>query len=258
RAELAETARAKGGARLLVNNASELGPSPSLPAAKLGAVTADHLRRIFDVNVVAPVLLTSALLPQLRANAGRVVNISSDAAVEAYPGWGNYGASKAALDHVSAVLSEEEPDLRVYAVDPGDMNTAMHQAAFPGEDISDREDPAAVAATLLPLIDSTLPSGRYCAAELPAAVTSGPASSYPKPQKRRRRPSGGASTGTTCVFSLPLRPDVRLPDSETSPGGWGPAPGRWPTPRDHALRRATVNTGDGRGAHTPPASSRRV
>ncbi|WP_028850351.1 SDR family NAD(P)-dependent oxidoreductase [Thermocrispum municipale] len=172
RAELAETARAKGGARLLVNNASELGPSPSLPAAKLGAVTADHLRRIFDVNVVAPVLLTSALLPQLRANAGRVVNISSDAAVEAYPGWGNYGASKAALDHVSAVLSEEEPDLRVYAVDPGDMNTAMHQAAFPGEDISDREDPAAVAATLLPLIDSTLPSGRYCAAELPAAVTS--------------------------------------------------------------------------------------
>ena len=148
---------------------------PSFAAVAIARYEVGAVKSTVASNSTIPAsrsAIAEGVLARLRANAGRVVNISSDAAVEAYPGWGNYGASKAALDHVSAVLSEEEPDLRVYAVDPGDMNTAMHQAAFPGEDISDREDPAAVAATLLPLIDSTLPSGRYCAAELPAAVTS--------------------------------------------------------------------------------------
>lgn len=156
----------------LVNNASELGPSPSLPGARLDTVTAAELHRIFEVNVLAPVRLTAELLPQLRTARGRVINISSDAAEAAYPGWGGYGASKAALDQVSAVLAEEELDLRVYAVDPGDMNTAMHQAAFPGEDISDRADPGGVAAAMQPLFDGALPSGRYRATELPAAVPS--------------------------------------------------------------------------------------
>ena len=102
----------------------------------------------------------------VRAAGGVVLNISSDAAVEAYPGWGGYGSAKAALDHVSAVLGVEEPDLRVYAVDPGDMRTDMHQAAFPGEDITDRPEPESVVPALLRLVDDDLPSGRYRAADL--------------------------------------------------------------------------------------------
>jgi NAD(P)-dependent dehydrogenase (short-subunit alcohol dehydrogenase family) len=119
--------------------------------------------------------LTAALLPALASARGRIVDVSSDAAVEAYEGWGGYGASKAALDQLTAVLAVENPDLRVYAVDPGDMNTAMHQAAYPGEDISDRPDPATVVPALLRLLaDSpgTPPSGRYRAADLaPIDVT---------------------------------------------------------------------------------------
>src|SRR3954468_16664452 len=148
---------------LLVNNASELGPSP-LPV--LADLRADDLRHVLDVNVVAPLALVQAVLPALRAAGGTVVDISSDAAVEAYAGWGGYGASKAALDQLTAVLAIENPGLRVYAVDPGDMATDMHQAAFPGEDISDRPAPETVVPALLALLDGDLRSGRYRAADL--------------------------------------------------------------------------------------------
>ena len=148
---------------LLVNNASELGPSP-LP--RLDRLLPQDLQRILEVNAVAPLALFQAVLTALRAGAGRVLNISSDAAVEAYEGWGGYGAAKAALDQLSAVLAVEHPELRVHAVDPGDMATDMHQAAFPGEDISDRPAPETVVPSLLALVDGDLPSGRYRAAEL--------------------------------------------------------------------------------------------
>jgi NAD(P)-dependent dehydrogenase (short-subunit alcohol dehydrogenase family) len=152
----------------LVNNASELGPSPLPHLADLPPAA---LERLLAVNTVAPLALVQALLPALRAAGGRVIDVSSDAAVEAYPGWGGYGAGKAALDHLSAVLAVEEPELRVYAVDPGDMRTDMHQAAFPGEDIGDRPPPETVVPALLRLLDDDLPSGRHRAAELvPAAA----------------------------------------------------------------------------------------
>jgi len=134
---------------LLIHNASELGPSP-LPA--LAGVPLDAVRHVFETNVVAPLALTQLLLPQLRAARGTVLAISSDAAVEAYPGWGIYGSSKAALDQLAAVLAAEEPTLTVHAVDPGDMRTEMHQAAFPGEDISDRPLPETVVPALLALV----------------------------------------------------------------------------------------------------------
>ena len=154
---------------LLVNNASELGPSP-LPA--LADLRTDDLRHVLDVNVVAPLALVQALLPALRAAGGTIVDISSDAAVEAYGGWGGYGASKAALDQLTAVLAVENPDLRIYAVDPGDMATDMHQAAFPGEDISDRPAPESVVPSLMALIGGDLPSGRVRAADLVPAEAS--------------------------------------------------------------------------------------
>jgi len=150
---------AAGPPDLLVNNASSLGPSPLPP---LAALPLDALERVYRVNVLAPLALTQLALPRL-AEGARVVNVTSDAAVEAYAGWGGYGSSKAALEHVSAVLAVEHPALRIYAVDPGDMNTRMHQDAFPGEDISDRPDPAASVPGLLALIEGDLPSGRYAA-----------------------------------------------------------------------------------------------
>ena len=162
RKALADAAARCGRLDLLVNNASDLGPSP-LPA--LSQFPLPALRAVYETDVIAPVALTQLVLPQLRSARGVVLNVSSDAAVEAYPGWGGYGPAKAALDHVSAVLAEEEPDLRVYAVDPGDMRTDMHQAAFPGEDISDRPAPETVVPSLLHLLDERPPSGRYRAAE---------------------------------------------------------------------------------------------
>jgi NAD(P)-dependent dehydrogenase (short-subunit alcohol dehydrogenase family) len=150
------------GVDLVVNNASALGPSP-LPG--LAVYPLDALRQVVETNVLAPLALIQLVLPRLAPGA-RIVNVSSDAAVEAYPGWGGYGAAKAALDHLSAVLAEEHPELRVYAVDPGDMRTEMHQAAFPGEDISDRLLPEASVPGLRALIDGDLPSGRYRAREL--------------------------------------------------------------------------------------------
>src|SRR5919199_653248 len=148
---------------LLVNNASDLGPSP-LPA--LADLRLEDLQAVLAVNTLAPLALVQLTLPALRRAAGTVLDVSSDAAVEAYAGWGGYGASKAALDRLTAVLAEEHPELHVYAVDPGDMNTAMHQAAFPGEDISDRPAPDTVVPALLRLVRQELPSGRYRAVDL--------------------------------------------------------------------------------------------
>ena len=162
RAELAAAVESLGDLDLLVNNASELGPSPLPP---LATYPVDALTRVLDVDVVAPVALTQLLLPALTRAGGTVLNVSSDAAVEAYPGWGGYGAAKAALDHATAVLAAEHPDLRVYAVDPGDMRTDMHQRAFPGEDISDRPLPAEAVPALLRLVDERPPSGRYRATD---------------------------------------------------------------------------------------------
>jgi len=147
---------------LLVNNASTLGASP-LPA--LDVIDLDVLRRVYEVNVVAPLALTQQLVAPLSAAHGTVVNITSDAAVEAYAGWGGYGSSKAALEQLSAVFAAEHPDLRVLVVDPGDMRTDMHQDAFPGEDISDRPLPGTVVPGLVALINSDHPSGRVRCAE---------------------------------------------------------------------------------------------
>jgi len=153
---------------LLVNNASVLGPSPQ---PELAGYPLHVLEHVYRVNVVAPLALVQAALPGLTAGAA-ILNITSDAAVDAYPGWGGYGSSKAALEQLTAVLAAEHPELRVYAVDPGDMRTQMQQDAFPGEDISDRPPPEDSVPGLLALIGGTLPSGRYRAAETVAAGAS--------------------------------------------------------------------------------------
>jgi NAD(P)-dependent dehydrogenase (short-subunit alcohol dehydrogenase family) len=147
---------------LLVNNASLLGPSPQ-PA--LADYPLDVLEAVYRVNVIAPLALIQLALPRLSDDA-RIVNITSDAAVEPYEGWGGYGSSKAALEQLTAILAAEHPARRVYAVDPGDMNTRMHQEAFPGEDISDRAAPAERVPGLLALIEGELESGRYAAGAL--------------------------------------------------------------------------------------------
>ncbi|MFG2572201.1 SDR family NAD(P)-dependent oxidoreductase [Streptomyces sp. NPDC048481] len=163
RAELVAAARRLGGCDLLVNNASALGAEPLV---RLEALPPDGLRRALEVNVVAPLALVQEALPLLRgARAGAVVTVSSDAAVEAYGTWGGYGASKAALDRLAAVLGVEEPELRVWAVDPGDMATDLYAAAVPDDD-GPRPDPAAVAPAFLRLLDERPASGRYGAAAL--------------------------------------------------------------------------------------------
>jgi NAD(P)-dependent dehydrogenase (short-subunit alcohol dehydrogenase family) len=154
-----------GGLDLVVNNASDLGGSP-LP--RLRDLDADAYEHLLRTNVVAPQQLIRALLPVLSPGAV-IINVSSDAGVECYESWGGYGSSKAALDHQTLTWAVEEPDVTWYSLDPGDMRTAMHQAAFPGEDISDRPEPETVAPIVLALINSGLPSGRYRAADL--AVT---------------------------------------------------------------------------------------
>ena len=151
---------------VLVNNASVLGPSPQ---PGLGRYPLDELELVYRTNVLAPLALTQLALPRLSEGA-RILNITSDAAVEPYPGWGGYGSSKAALEQLSAVLAAEHPALRVYAVDPGDMRTRMQQEAFPEEDISDRPPPEQSVPGLLALIDGAPASGRYRAREL-AGVT---------------------------------------------------------------------------------------
>jgi NAD(P)-dependent dehydrogenase (short-subunit alcohol dehydrogenase family) len=157
RRALARAAAGLGRVALVVNNASTLGASP-LPS--LAAITPEVLRATFATNVIAPIALLQDLDGVL-ADDATVVNITSDAAVEAYEGWGGYGASKAALEHASRVLAVEQPGRRVLIVDPGDMRTEMHQDAFPGEDISDRPEPVASVPGLLALIESDVPSGRY-------------------------------------------------------------------------------------------------
>jgi NAD(P)-dependent dehydrogenase (short-subunit alcohol dehydrogenase family) len=163
RAALAGAADAAGGASLLINNAGILGTSP-LPA--LADYPVADLRASFEVNVIAPVALTQLFLPGLRSRGGAVLSVTSDAAVEAYAGWGGYGAAKAALEQACRVLAAEEPAVRVWWVDPGDLRTYMHQQAYPGEDISDRPLPEAVVPGFVRLISERMPSGRYRAADL--------------------------------------------------------------------------------------------
>lgn len=168
RAAIVAAADAAGGLDLLVHNAGELGPSP-LP--RLADLPVDALRAVLETTLVAPLALTQLALPLLRESAApTILTLSSDAAVEAYAGWGGYGCAKAALDHLAAVLAVEEPGMRVHAVDPGDMRTAMHQRAFPGEDISDRPEPATVVPAFLRLLDERPPSGRHRAADLVGAA----------------------------------------------------------------------------------------
>ncbi len=163
RADLAAAVHRLGGLDLLVNNASVLGPSPLPP---LAAHPLPELLEVFEVNALAPIALVQLLVPALERRAGTIVDVSSDAAVEAYEGWGGYGAAKAALDHASAVLALEHPGLRVHAFDPGDMDTDLHRQASPGEDLSHLPSPDDVVPALLRLLDEDLPSGRYRAAEL--------------------------------------------------------------------------------------------
>ena len=166
-AALVSAAAGLGRFELLVNNAGTLGPTPLPPIV---ALRSGDLERTLAVNVVAPLRVIQAALPHLRAARGAVVNVTSDAAVEGYEGWGAYGASKAALEQLSRVLASEEPDVRVYAVDPGDMRTRMHQDAFPGEDISDRPLPGTRVPGLVRLVERRLPSGRYHVEDVPEPV----------------------------------------------------------------------------------------
>jgi NAD(P)-dependent dehydrogenase (short-subunit alcohol dehydrogenase family) len=167
RAALVAAARDLGGLDLLVNNAGILGPSPQPP---LAAYPLDVLRDVLDANLLAPLALIQAALPDLRARGGAVVNVTSDAGVEPYEGWGGYGLTKAALEQASAVLAVEEPAVRVWWVDPGDLRTAMYQQAYPGQDISDRPLPETVVPGFLRLLSDRPPSGRYRAADLMAGA----------------------------------------------------------------------------------------
>jgi NAD(P)-dependent dehydrogenase (short-subunit alcohol dehydrogenase family) len=162
-------AEAAGGGRfgLLVNNAGTLGPTP-LP--RVADLRPDDLEWTLRANVVAQLRLIQAALPHLRREAGAIVDVTSDAAVEGYEGWGAYGASKAAFEQLSRVLAAEEPDVRVWWVDPGDMNTRMHQDAFPGEDISDRPSATSRVAGIFRLVEERPPSGRYRVEDLLAEL----------------------------------------------------------------------------------------
>ena len=167
RRELVQAAEGLGRLDLLVNNASALGPSPQ---PTLDRYPLDVLAQVYATNVLAPLGLVQLALPLLRASHGRVLNVTSDAAVEGYEGWGGYGSSKAALDQLSNVLAAEEPAVRVWWLDPGDMRTRMQQEAFPGEDISDRPPPEDSVPAVLRLLDEDRPSGRYRARDLVAAA----------------------------------------------------------------------------------------
>ena len=164
---LVAAAEKTGRLDLLVNNASLLGPSPQ---PHLDIYPIDVLRQVLEVNLIGPLRLVQTALPLLRETRGTIVNITSDAAVEGYAGWGGYGASKAALEQMSNVLDAEEPELKVYWFDPGDMNTRMHQEAFPDDDISDRPLPESRVPGLHALLEGNYPSGRYAAANLLVAV----------------------------------------------------------------------------------------
>lgn len=169
RKELAEAARQMGGLDAVINNASMLGPSPQPGLLDYPLAV---LEEVFRVNVIAPLGILQAVQDVLRPGA-RVINITSDAGIEAYPGWGGYGSSKAALEHLSAILAAENPDLKIYWVDPGDMRTQMHQEAFPGEDISDRPLPEISVPGLVALLEDNfnMPSGRYIARQVDLEAT---------------------------------------------------------------------------------------
>jgi NAD(P)-dependent dehydrogenase (short-subunit alcohol dehydrogenase family) len=162
RGALARAARELGGLELIINNASALGPSPQPPLLEYPL---DTLAEVYRVNVIAPLGVLQAVQGALKPGV-RVINVTSDAGVEAYQGWGGYGSSKAALEHMSAILAAENPSWRLYWVDPGDMRTRMQQEAYPGEDISDRPLPEASLPGFLALIEGDLPSGRYQARQL--------------------------------------------------------------------------------------------
>ena len=167
RKALAVLARGHAGLDAVINNASSLGTSPLPPLLEYSV---DTLAQVFMTNVVAQLGLIQAVQHELKPGA-RIINVTSDAAVNPYPGWGGYGASKAALEQLSSVLAAENPALRIYWVDPGDLRTDMHQAAYPGEDISDRPLPEVRVPAFVTLLEGDLPSGRYSAAELgPVAV----------------------------------------------------------------------------------------
>jgi NAD(P)-dependent dehydrogenase (short-subunit alcohol dehydrogenase family) len=164
RKQLAEVACRLGGLDAVINNASILGPSPQ---PGLLDYPLDVLEEVFRVNVIAPLGILQAVQDILNP-AARVINITSDAGVEAYPGWGGYGSSKAALEHLTAILAAENPELKIYWVDPGDMRTQMHQEAYPGEDISDRPLPEASVPALVALLENknNIPSARYLARQI--------------------------------------------------------------------------------------------
>jgi NAD(P)-dependent dehydrogenase (short-subunit alcohol dehydrogenase family) len=167
RGALCAAVEREGRLDLLVHNASTLGPTP---LGRLEEAAPEDLHQVWRTNVAAPHALTGDLLGMLVASRGVLVSISSDAAVEHYPTWGLYGASKAALDHLTLTFGEENPAVAAYAVDPGDMRTQMHQDAFPGEDISDRPLPESVVPRLLALVAARPPSGRYRAADVALPV----------------------------------------------------------------------------------------
>lgn len=165
REEIAAAAQSLGGLDLVINNAGTLGASPLPPLLEYPL---DELERVFQANVIAPLGILQAVRPVLKPGA-RIINVTSDAAVEPYEGWGGYGASKAALEQLSNVLAAENPEVRVYWVDPGDMRTDMHQAAYPGEDISDRPLPEESVPGFVDLFYGRLSSGRYVASQLISA-----------------------------------------------------------------------------------------
>jgi NAD(P)-dependent dehydrogenase (short-subunit alcohol dehydrogenase family) len=167
RAALVSAADELGGVDLLVNNAGILGPSPQ---PRLADYPLDALREVYEVNVIGPLGLAQWALPSLRERGGAIVNITSDAAIEAYEGWGGYGSAKAAVEQTSRILAAEEPDVRVWWVDPGDLRTRMHQEAFPGEDIGDRPLPETVVPAFLHLIESRPPAGRIRLADLVVTI----------------------------------------------------------------------------------------
>ncbi|HEX9926077.1 MAG TPA: SDR family oxidoreductase [Anaerolineae bacterium] len=164
---LAVAAQAAGGLDAVINNASILGPSPQ---PELLDYPLETLAQVYRVNVIAPLGVLQAVRAELKPEV-RIINITSDAGVEAYPGWGGYGSGKAALEHLSAILAEENPAWRVYWVDPGDMRTQMQQAAFPGEDISDRPLPTESVPGLIELLEGDLPGGRYQARSVTTTIT---------------------------------------------------------------------------------------
>lgn len=167
RHDLGVLARGMCGLDAVINNAGALGPSPLPPVVEYPL---DAFESVLKTNVVAPLGVIQSVVADLKPGA-RIVNVSSDAGVEPYPGWGGYGASKAALEHLSAVLAVERPDLKVYWVNPGDMRTDMHQEAYPGEDISDRPLPEASVPGFVRLLEESFPSGRYTAQSLETSAT---------------------------------------------------------------------------------------